>query len=232
MKKFSLIIFSFVFLFLLTTSSNSQIIKPTGTSTEASSQLIYFYDEVDNGDTIRNFELYTQVTNTNDTQGVWIHVQIFRSFDPADNDDSSDVVICDERNFVDFLTPNDTHIYALNIANFVKNIGETGATPGELTTIDVGENILTKGFLIITPVVSESDLTAISFQHMVGSIFGASGSELMENAMGRDAVDFTTGEIVSDNTPLDGNTSGFVLLQPSELLFDFYYSWWCTVRRS
>ncbi len=148
-------------------------------------------------------------------------MQIFRSFDAGDDSPVSDgdEVVCDERNLVDLLTLNDTHVYDLRDANFTKNIGEAEDVSGESTSIDADD---TKGFVIITPVVSESDFTAISFQHLIGSTRDDGGSiEYGINAMGRDAVDFTTGEIVADGTPLDVETSGFQVLRPEELLFDF-----------
>ena len=40
------------------------------------------------------------------------------------------------------------------------------------------------------------------------------------NAMGRDAVDFTNGEILPDGTVLDGITGGYVVLQPEELIIE------------
>ena len=190
----------------------SQIISPNGVSTRASSQMIYWYDIALDGQTI------IQVTNTNDTEGVWIHVQIFRSFDPDGNpgNGDGDEVICEERDFVDFLTPNDTHIYDLSDNPFNKNIGEDDATLGDDVNIDLTD---TAGFLTITPVESESNLSAISFQHLIGQQVCI--QPLVFNAIGRDAVDFATGEIVPDGTPLDGVTNGYVVIQPEELLFDF-----------
>jgi len=197
----------------------SQIIKPTGVNSRASSQLVYYFD-----DYIEDSEI--QVTNTNDTQGVWIHVQIFRSFD-ADGSDveaSTDKIICDERDFVDFLTPNDTHVYNFWDFPFEKNAGETETTEGDSIFINLeGDGSSGAiGFAIITPVVSESDFTAISFQHLIGSVYmDAEPLYWGFNAMGRDAVDFTSGDIVADNTPLDGTTNGFIVLQPGELDFSF-----------
>ena len=194
--------------------SYSQIVAPTGISTRATSQLIYFYN-------LDEFtESFIQVTNTNDTEGVWIHVQIFRNH----NDDANepDLIECDERDFVDFLTPNDTHVYDLENDLFPKNTGETATTPGDLTTIDLTDPVGTAGFILITPVVSESDFSSISFQHLIGT---SSSDDLTDdfkfNAMGRDAVDFVSGEVLADGTVLDGVTGGFTVLQPEELFFDF-----------
>jgi len=206
-------IFAFLLLFCFSQNSRSQTVITGGNVTEASSQLIFYYDQdAENGASETNI----QVTNINDTTGVWIHVQIFRNDDP-DNNDATPNLVCDERDFVDFLTPNDTHIYQLDQPSFIKNVDETG----ENTSISV---VGTKGFVVITPVVSESDFTAISFQYMIGMSFDATvpdGMGFIINAVGRDAVDFSTGKVVDLGTPLDGTTNGFVLLQPGQMLFDF-----------
>lgn len=215
---------------ILVTESNAQIVRPNGNPMEASSQLIYYYATID----FEDAEI--QVTNTNDTQGTWVHVQIFRSFNSNEDPENVSPVICDERDFVDFLTPNDTHVYDLDGQGTLltgppdgiiyKNMGETASDPGEQASVNVVGSF---GFVVITPVVSESDLTAISFQHLIGKtkesgiglIVFDFGPEYIINAMGRDAVDFTTGETLPDGTPLDGVSTGFVILQPSELFFDF-----------
>ena len=41
------------------------------------------------------------------------------------------------------------------------------------------------------------------------------------HAMGRDAVDFITGDIITSGIELDGINNGFVVLQPEELFFNF-----------
>jgi len=213
-KTATLAVVYFLAALLLPAFSSAQVISTRGNTSSASSQLVYYYDQLNESATS---ETVIQVTNTNDIQGTWIHIQVFRNFDQGEND----LVFCDERDFIDFLTPNDTHIYNLGEANFVKNMGESEAISGEQTSIDVRD---TKGFIVITPVVSESDLTAISFQHLAGiSIdeFEPDGFSFILNALGRDAVDFTTGNILPDNTPLDGVTGGFVVIQPNELDFDF-----------
>ena len=210
-----------LFLAILTFQPNiseSQIITPTGVSTRASSQLVYYFNQIGaDGDTV------IQVTNINDTEGVWIHVQFFRTFDP---NDPGDPIVCDERDFVDFLTPNDTHVYDLDAPNFPRNLGETATSGGGATTIDLdpgGAENASIGFALITPVVSDVDFTAISFQHMFGDSMDDTrpGAHFILNAMGRDAVDFTTGQILADGTPLDGTTNGFIVLQPEELLFNY-----------
>lgn len=198
--------------------SNSQVIEATGNSQESASQLIYYYNLAQQ-DTIgsENDENHIQVTNVNDTTGTWIHVKVFRTYDPNLGDPTS-TVICDERNFVDFLTPNDTHVYELD-DNTTKNQGEAEGVPGEAVNIDFTDPVPTEGFVVITPVVSEADLSAISFHYLIGSSNHIGNFSF--NAMGRSAVDFATGEKVEDGTPLDGTTNGFVLLQPEELIFSF-----------
>ena len=218
MKITRLILLTLLITFACVNYSESQIITPTGVSTRASSQLVYYFNQIGAaGDTV------IQVTNINDTEGVWIHVQFFRTFDP---NDPGDPIVCDERDFVDFLTPNDTHVYDLDAPNFPRNLGETATSGGGATTIDLapgGPAVSSTGFALITPVVSDVDFTAISFQHMFGNSMdftGAGGNYLLD-AMGRDAVDFTTGQILTDGTPLDGTTNGFIVLQPEELFFNY-----------
>ena len=211
MRKISFFILLLAAFLILPKVSDAQIIKATGNITEASSQLILYYDNEDTDTQI-------QVTNTNDTESVWIHVQIFRSFDP-DDAGPIDPTICDERDFVDLLTPNDTHNYDIGLANFPRNIGETQATAGGLTSLSDQLNE-TLGFVVITPIVSEVDFTAISFQNMIGNS-NSDDEDFVINAMGRDAVDFTTGDVVPDGTPLDGITNGFIVLQPFEFQFHF-----------
>ena len=128
--------------------------------------------------------------------------------------------------FFDLLTPSDTHIYRLNINNFPKNKFETTTLPGDPSAIDVRD---TKGFVIITPVVSESDPVPISFQYLTGNTTVVSSDIVSNtaivsfrlNAMGRDAVDLITGEIAPDGTILDGVANGFQLIQPETLLINF-----------
>ena len=109
---------------------------------------------------------------------------------------------------MDFLTPNDTHVYAISQPMFNRNLGETAVDPGGDTTINLFNPQPSLGFIVITPVVSDVDLTAISFQNLIGNYEGTNNSWF--NIMGRDALDFATGQVVPDGTPLDGVTNGFV----------------------
>ena len=197
-------------------NSESQIIRSIGNSAEQASQLVFYYDDTNGDDTV------LQLTNTNDTEGVWVHVQIFMSFDPSNgipgtepDDGIANPVFCVERNFVDFFTPNDTHIYDLDVAMFPKNEGETAAAAGTATTIDADDTV---GFVVVTPVVSEVDFTAIAFKHLIGQSLD-DDEDIAQNAMGRDALDFATGELVADGTPLDGVNNGFLVIQPEEVFF-------------
>ena len=191
-------------LLFISSSAYAQIIKTDGTSTEASSQLIYIFNENDNS--------AIQVTNTNDTSGVTIHIQIFRSYTINGGTPDEVIVRCEERDFFDVLTANDTVFYDFDDI-------ETNADMDIDVPIDL-DSPPSMGFVVVTPVVSNVDATAISFQHMIGE-FQESSDEITGGAMGRDALNFATGEVEPDGTPLDGVTNGFVVLQPEELLFDF-----------
>ena len=210
LKRITFLTLFLAMIFMLPKISEAQILKPTGTFTRQSSQMIYWYDAEESDPDV-------QITNTNDTEGVWIHVQMFQNDDPDGTPGTGDEIICDERDFVDFLTPNDTHVYDIDNAPFTRNTGETPGVPGGLVNIDIDD---TTGFIIITPVVSDVDFTAISFQHLIGNIT-FNGNADWYNAMGRDALNFATGEVEPDGTPLDGVTNGFVVLQPDELIFNF-----------
>ena len=210
LKRITFLTLFLAMILMLPKISEAQIVRATGNSTEATSQLIFYYDQAGEDSLI-------QVTNTNDTEAVTIHVQIFRSFNVSDIPLVN--TICDERDFVDVLTPNDTHVYDLANANFPVNEGETAADPGNDTSIDVTG---TKGFVVITPVVSDVDFTAIAFEHMIGKSQD-DDFEFVVNAMGRSAVDFATESVVADGTPLDGVTNGYVVLQPDELVFQFQH---------
>ncbi len=194
-------------LFMMTTKSFSQIVRPSGTSDQPSSQLTFWYDEDQD---VSNRFSWIQITNTSLTNPVNIHVQIFQSFVP---EGSSTPTICFELDFVDSLTPGDTHTY-------VGDDLRRNSPP----SVPVGADLdNTKGFVVITPVVSPADFTAISFQHLIGTstIIDNSIRAHRVNAMGRDAVDFVTGLPVPEFTPLDGVTNGFVLIQPEILEFNF-----------
>ena len=208
MKKFTLITLSLVITLLLITSQITQAqppVNPVGVTSRPSSQLILpFLAE------IGGFDFLTvQVTNTSTTQSTAIHVQIIRS-----QGDTATGVRCEDRDFTDTLTPLDTHVY--NLEDIVRNID------GVSTGISAAGF---EGFVVITPIVSETDLTALSFQNLIGTsnmdlAIGDSDDAFVIEAMGRDAINLATGAILPNGTVLDGTTNGFVILQPEEIIFD------------
>jgi len=190
-----------IFLFGFTSIPAISQVVPVGKTEEQASQLIFWYDQTPQG-----FGRTTliQVTNASPNP-VNVHVQILTNSPGA---------ICDEVDFDDFYTGNDTHIY--NLTDIVPNDG-TSPVPN-----DVNE---TKGFIVITPINNIAEEEAISFQHLFGNsyIFDVVGGvEYRLNSMGRDAVSFTTGDIITeDYIELDGIANGFVVIQPEILKFNF-----------
>ncbi len=190
-------------------SGKAQVIKPSGTLDRVSSQLILWYDEANVGGgeiALDVRDSYLQVTNTHASEGVWIHVQVYRSFLIEEG-----VTRCAEIDFVDYLTERDTHVYEMD---------EVYANSGTF----IGSFEGTKGFVIITPIAAQNDNRPISWQHLIGTseVVDVDDNTLYRiRAMGRDAVDFTTGDVVADGTVLDGSANGFVVLQPSELFFNY-----------
>ena len=197
----------------------SQIRKTVGEISKASSQLVFWYDEtsfIAGISTNRNS--FLQLTNTNEFEGVWVHVQIYRSFNNNPDAGFDEVVRCAESNFVDFYTPNDTHEYFME--NMILNRSDGG------NPIPAQSAPNTKGFVVITPIVSETNNRPISFQHLTGTtamIDQSLDTAYYLNAMGRDAVNFATGNVESDGTVLDGINNGFVVIQPTEMSFNFFY---------
>jgi hypothetical protein len=188
----------------VTTPAFSQVTAPVGETEEVSSQLVFWYDEV-------FFNLgrltFIQVTNTS-PDPVTLHFQVFRN---------SPGVICDEIDFVDNFTGNDTHVYDMGL--IFKN---------DPTLPPVLDLLLeTKGFVVVTPVNNVLEREAISWNHMIGSTYildTNAGTEYMLNAMGREAVSFTLippGLPVPDGTLLDGVEAGYVVLQPDVLKFNY-----------
>jgi len=102
--KIKIALLGFVFVLLSTTQSFSGAsfdVPETDTSNEV---LIGFFD-------LRDRETYIQITNVDlDPTGHNVHIQIY--------DISND---CNENNFFDFYTPNDTHVY--NVRDIETNDG-------------------------------------------------------------------------------------------------------------
>jgi len=88
----------------------------------------------------RDRETFVQVTNTDDDDGEWVHVQIFNVPD-----------LCNEFNFFDFYTPSDTHIYDLenlkanNGAELFPPTFDNGYGMFIVTNVDVPGGVLDQG---------------------------------------------------------------------------------------
>jgi len=179
---------------------------------------------------------FLQLTNTSNTDPVNVHVQIFASkcTNPVFNLETfrtecrGEVIICQEHDFVDFYTANDTHVYTmLSPGPFLDPFFPTFLfknDPTDLTPLLPFDLEGTKGFVVITPIDAPGTKNAISHQHLIGTtrvaeLFPTIAYRL--NAMGRDAVNFTTAQITPDGTVLDGVNNGFITLQPDILKFNW-----------
>lgn len=122
---------------------------------EASSALFSFID-------LRDRETYVQVTNT-DTNAQTLHVQIFN----VDQD-------CNENNFFDVYTPNDTHIY--DMRNILTNDGNPSG-------VVLPEN--TYGFVVVSVIDSDGELDN-SLDFLIGNfrILDDAGYEYRTNSAG------------------------------------------------
>jgi len=203
-------------------TSSAQVISPTGRVNLQSSQLVFWYDN-----TLDAEERTTTFQLTNTGPPVAVHVQAFEN----KGVDGVQTVFCQERDFTDFYTTNDTHLYIMTLPIlFVKN--KNCAFQGSLIDIagceTTGINLQnSKGFIVVTPVVSETNLAPISHQFL----FGTSTIIALEDeddayrisAMGRDAVSFVDGLglPLPQGTILNGVTGGYEVLQPDVVKWDF-----------
>ena len=196
-------------------------VVPSGKTEQPSSQLILWYDSDETSNAaLGDLDTFIMVVNTSNDTPVNVHVQVFRSFC---TDFSSGIcqpgasVICAETNFNDFFTPNDAHFY-----DFDNPLTRNDPLNNTAVVADFTD---TKGFVVITPIDGPSTRNAIAHQHMMGtSYILADGNDEYGfglNAMGRDAVSFSTGNVVPDGTILDGVSNGYVLIQPEILKFNF-----------
>jgi len=104
MNRLKLILFVFSFVFLSTVPGYSGSSFNVVESDTGSDVIVGFFD-------LRERETYIQITNSNsDLTGNNIHIQIF---------DVSN--LCNENDFFDFYTPNDTHVY--NLRDIITNDG-------------------------------------------------------------------------------------------------------------
>ncbi|MCH7928442.1 MAG: hypothetical protein IID03_10750, partial [Candidatus Dadabacteria bacterium] len=127
-------------------STNKADAAPAGVTEEPSGQIIIPWDErqaQNNGAIDRNTSF--QLTNTSRTTEVVVHIQLLYSPD------------CNELDFFDTLTAEDTHVY--NLDGLTRNGGVAG--PG----FD-GTNFNSHGVVVITPVTSASVPQAIAFNNL------------------------------------------------------------------
>ena len=198
---------------------------PNGVTDRVSSQLMYAYDQdgtlagggpSGNGSTgadtvVNERNSWIQVSNTSATESVWIHVQIIRSSGPLN--------VCEESDFVDLLTPRDTHVY--NLQEIRRNEAGAAVLPLDPGIDDAVQD--TKGFVFITPIVGQNDRRAISFQNLIGNgiIFDNARNYAMGvNSFGRDAINLPNGAILPNGTVLDGAATGFQTILPSQFSFE------------
>jgi len=212
MKYIKVMGLSLIVLMGLVIASYAQVVVPVGQTSRQTSQLVLWYDQVT---TFLGRSSLIQVTNGSLASGVTIHVQIFASdctnFNIPNLRCIGDVRRCIEHDFNDFLTAGDTVIY---------DMGTIRNNSGQSVGINVDN---TKGFVVVTAVIDDND-EAISFQHLFGNSYvfdvNLPGVHRL-NSMGRDAVNFVTGNITPEFDLLDGISDGFVLIQPEVLKFNF-----------
>lgn len=178
---------------------------PAGVTEEPSSQLIIPFDEREaegNGAIDKNTSF--QLTNTSRTTDVVVHIQLLYS--PG----------CNELDFFDTLTAEDTHLYELD--GLTRNDGATG--PG----FD-GTNFDSHGVVVVTPVVSASVPQAIAFNNLHAEVNwhydDSFDSAYRFNAVGRDAIDIASGVKLQDGTPIDGVVGGFERIIPDDIIYHY-----------
>jgi len=134
---------------------------------------------------------FIQVTNTS-TEKISIHVQIF--------DNGSPFTDCEECNFNDMLTANDTHVY--NIENLMTNALPTMPSIAVCTGIGSG----TYGFMVISRTAGPSFSLIGMFR-----IIDALGYEYRANAAGEDlAADVGQQNVVNFSLANGNNLSDLV----------------------
>lgn len=181
-----------------------------GATEEPSSQIIIPFDEreVEDGSCVERDTRF-QLTNTSKTTDVVVHIQLLYSPD------------CNELDFFDTLTAEDTHLYELD--NLFRNDGAAG--PG----FD-GTNFDSNGVVVITPVVSAAVPQAVAFNHLHATATWENDCDYSSayrfNAVGRDAIDLVSGAKLADGTPLDGVVTGLERIIPDEILYHYNANNW------
>ena len=119
-------------------------------------QLVSFYD-------LRDRESYVQITNTG-APPLKTHVQVF---DVGNN--------CNENNFFDNLTGNDTHVY---------NLRDIQTNDGNPSGIDLPDNAY--GIVVITVVNPVSNTASFQNQNLIGNfrVLDSAGYEYRTNSLG------------------------------------------------
>ena len=159
LTKFKIALLAFVFVLLATVQGYSGSVDSIPHTDSNFFQLVGFFD-------LRERESFIQITNTDsDPGGMIIHIQIFNVND-----------LCNENNFFDAYTPNDTHVY--NLRDILTNDGNPS---GVVLPSDA------YGIVIATD-------TATDFLNpgLIGNlrILDSSGYEYRTNMQGTGNIDF------------------------------------------
>ena len=152
-------------------------------------RLVYFFDT-------RDRDTFIQVTNTS-TEKINIHVQVY--------DAGSLFTECEECNFPDMLTANDTHVY--DVENMMTNSAGPKLPPSEEVCTEIGPD--TYGFVVISVTNPE-----VASHALIGMfrVIDAAGYEYRANAAGPE--DYSAGlahnEIVNFSAANGHNLSDLV----------------------
>jgi len=149
--------FSILFVLFVTAQTFSGVLPVSETDHE-SFQQFYFYDT-------RDRESFIQITNSNTgPSNITIHVQVFN----VDDD-------CNENNFYDTLTPNDTHVY---------NMRDIQTNNGNPSGVVLPDNAY--GLVVITNVIGAGQESTNNPTSLIGNfrIIDELGYEYRTNAHG------------------------------------------------
>lgn len=150
---------------------------PVVNSFAGGASLFYFLNETDTGSRaiytafdLRERESYVQVTNT-DSSATRIHVQIYNVGN-----------LCNENNFFDVYTPNDTHVY--NLRDILTNDGNPSG-------VDLPEDAY--GIVFISALPAAGTPPPFPYTPITGNfrIIDNAGYEYRSNAQG-----FATGDVI------------------------------------
>ncbi len=186
----------------------------------ATQQLIPVIDQTDTGsdrlvafwDT-RGRDSFIQVTNTSDEK-ITIHVQVW--------DVGSDVIECEECNFDDMLTPNDTHVY--DVENMMTNAIPSLLIPSVAKCTEIGP--ATYGFMVISYGGESVSSPLIGMFRIIDE---ADGYEYRTNAAGFNDIPDNSAEdalynIVNFNEANGNDLSDLVGITYASISDDFVYA--------